>query len=318
MRRLLLILFLIISSLLNTGHSFAQSLPPLLTAIKNNDTAQVKALLKSRVVVSVVDDDSDNVLMYAALYSTTTCMQLLLDKGADPNATNKLGETAIMWCTHDIGKTKLLLNYKAGVNIKTTTGNTAFLSACVGNAPAEMIALMLQYGADPLMKNNNNQTSLIRTAIYGDTATARLLLNRGVNIDEQDGAHSTALLYAIRSVNKDMVLWLLANGADAKIADDYKASPLLYAVITNNIDIVKALIPKTNDLQQQDSEGTTILMWATYNEYDNPAIVQLLLDAGAGASLPLKDMKGETALVWAKKKGNTATVALLKKAGAVY
>jgi ankyrin repeat protein len=55
-------------------------------------------------------------------------------------------------------------------------------------------------------------------------------------------------------------------------------------------------------------------MWAAYNEHDNVAIIQALLDKGANVNLKAKD--GSTALSWALKKGNTATVALLKKAGA--
>lgn len=318
MQKLFLILLLHICLLLTAGNSFAQTLPSLLAAVKNNDIDQVKKLLKKGAAVHVTDADGDNVLMYAALYSTASCMELLLEKGANPDAVNKLGETAIMWCTHDIAKTKLLLEHKAAVNIKTTTGNTAFLSACVGNAQTAMMKLMLQYGADAAVINNRKETALMRVAQYGDTTAARLVLDRGVDINAKGPDSHTALMYAIKSVNKEMVIWLLANGADANTQDTYKTVPLLYAVVTNNIDIVKALLPKTNDLLRQDSEGTTILMWSTYNEYDNTAIVQLLLDAGAGASLPLKDQNGETALAWALKKGNTATVALLKKAGATH
>jgi len=58
----------------------------------------------------------------------------------------------------------------------------------------------------------------------------------------------------------------------------------------------------------------TALMWATYNEHDNPEIIQAFLDKGALVNIKAKD--GSTALSWAMKKGNTATVALLKKAGA--
>jgi len=271
-------------------------------------------LLNSGADISMVDDDGDNVLMYAALYSTVDCMKQLLQKGANPNVKNKLGETAIMWCSHDMEKTKLLLEYKADVNFKTNEGNTAFLGACVGNAQHDMIKLYLQHGADPLLKNNRGHTSLMRVAIYGDTSSARLLVSKGVDINEKKGGGGSALFYAIKSGNKEMVFWLLANGADANSKDSYQSTPLSYAVIVNDMDMVKALLEKTNDINEQDIDGMNILMWAIYSEYDNPAIIQALLDKGA--VLHLKDKKGNTALGWALKKGNTPTATLLKKAGA--
>jgi ankyrin repeat protein len=314
MRRLLLIVSILIVNLLLACISFSQSLPPLLSSIKNNDTAQIRSLLKSGADIFIADNDSDNVLMYAALYSTADCMRQLLQKGANPNARNKLGETAIMWCSNDLEKTKLLLEYKADLNIKTTDGNTPLLVACVGRAQQEMIKLYLQYGADPLVKNNNNHTSLMRLALYGDTSSARLLLNKGVAINNKKGDGEPALFNSIRSGNKEMLLWLLANGADVNVKDSYNATPLSYAVIVSDMDMVKPLLEKTKGINEQDIDGMTILMWAVYSEYDNPAIVQALLDKGA--TLDLKDKRGNTALAWALKKGNTPTVALLKKAGA--
>ncbi len=309
-----LLIFLVFSGCMAVSHCFSQQDGSLLGAIKSNDLSRVKVLLHNGADISIADDDSDNVLMYAALYSTAECMRQLLEKGANPNARNKLGETPIMWCSHDIEKTKLLLEYKADVNAKTKEGNTAFLVACVGKSQLEMIKLYLEHGADPLLKNNRNHTSLMRVAIYGDTASARLLVNKGVNINEKKGAGETALFNAIKSGNREMLLWLLANGADANVKDNYKATPLSYAVIVNDMEMVKALLEKTTGINEQDIDGMSILMWAIYSEYDNPAVIQALLDKGA--LLNLKDKQGNTALAWALKKGNTPTTILLKKAGA--
>lgn len=314
MQQVALIIVIFLYRFLNVLPCSSQSLPLLLEAIRKNEIKEVVSLLNKGASISVVDDDSDNVLMYAALYSSADCMKLLLKEGADPNAKNKLGETALMWCSHDMEKTRLLLENHADINIKANTGNTAFLIACVGAEQKEMIKLMLDYGADPLVKNNNGFTSLMFVSQFGDTADARLLLNKSVSINEKNTDLETALFLAIRSTNKEMTGWLLANGADANSKDIYKAVPLSYAVVLNDIDIVNSLLTKTTAINDQDIDGMTLLMWATYNEHDNPAIIQALLDKGA--ALNLKDKNGETALTWALKKGNTATAALLKRAGA--
>jgi ankyrin repeat protein len=314
MRQLSITSLLLVCLILNSFFSFSQT-APLLNAIKNNNITEGAALLKNGADISVVDDDSDNVLMYAALYASYDYMKLLLQKGADPNAKNKLRETAIMWCTHDINKTQLLLDHKAEVNIRTTTGNTVLLSACVGQAQTAMIKLLLQHNADPLVINNRKETSLMLAALYGDTALARLLVNKGVDINTKGNEKFTAIYYATKSGNTDMVNWLVANGADVNVKDVYNATPLSYAVITGDMKMINVLLDKTTGINEQDIDGMTILMWAIYNEYDKPAVVQALLDKGA--SLTPKDKWGNTALGWALKKGNTPTAALLRKAGAL-
>lgn len=314
MQRLLLFIAFFSISMLPTLTTVAQSLPPLLSAIKKNDIAQVNTLLNEGTNISIVDGDSDNVLMYAAFYSTEDCMRQLLQKGADPNAKNKLGETAVLWCNNDIKKIKLLLEYKANLNIKTTSGNTALMAACVGNAQTEIVKLMLQHGADPLVVNNRKENALMRAATYGDTSLTRLLLNKGVDINAKGVDDFTPLFYAIRSQNTEMVLWLLANGADADARDSYKSPPVTYALVSGDTAMINALLPKTTRINEQDIDGMTILMWAIYNEYDQPDIIQLLLNKGA--TFQQKDKNGNTALAWALKKGNTPTAELLRKAGA--
>ncbi|MEO8403194.1 MAG: ankyrin repeat domain-containing protein [Chitinophagaceae bacterium] len=311
MRRSLLRLSILITILLCGANSFSQTISPLLQAIKNNKLKEVNSLSKKGANISVKDEDGDNVLMYAALYSTADCMELLLKKGADPNAKNNLGETAMLWSINDTEKMKVLVRYHADVNAKTITGNTALIAACVGFAQKDAVTFLLKNGANPLLKNERQMTALMQLALYGDTATARTLLNSGVNINDTTSLQETALLFAVRSDNAKMVHWLLANGADANIMDSYKAPPLSYAVVLNDVTMVKALLSKTKDINLQDIDGMTFLMWATYGEIDNPEIIQALLDAGAQTNL--KDAKGNTALAWSQKKGNTATTALLQK-----
>src|SRR5262249_5077619 len=47
-------------------------------------------------------------LMYAASYGDATAVDLLLDRGADPNAANDVGATALMWAAGDEHITRVL------------------------------------------------------------------------------------------------------------------------------------------------------------------------------------------------------------------
>jgi ankyrin repeat protein len=56
-------------------------------------------------------------------------MQLLLTNGADPNAWNDAGATALMWAVDDLEKTKLLVRHRADVNARSFDGRTPLLIA---------------------------------------------------------------------------------------------------------------------------------------------------------------------------------------------
>lgn len=309
------IILLLIGGSLPPSYLIAQTpTGQLFTAIKNNNVQQLELLLDKGVPPNIYDDDSDHILMNAALYASADCMEMLIKKGADVNAKNKRGETALMWAAHDLQKTKLLLASGANVNDTTKKGNTALLIACTGNNQQDIVKLLLEKGADPLDANGRKETTLMRTAMFGDTVTAALLLAKGADINAQNVAGESVLRAAVVNNNQYMIYWLLRNGADANIADNYKSPPLTYAMVLNDAALVKTLLPKTKDINLIDTDGLTLLMWAVYNEHDNPEIIQALLDSGADVNIKRKD--GSTALSQALKKGNTATVAMLRKAGA--
>ena len=79
----------------------------LFDAVKSNNIKEVKLLLNKSANPNAYDDDSDNVLMNAALFASADSMKLLLQNKANPNLKNKYGETALMLCTSDLDKMKL-------------------------------------------------------------------------------------------------------------------------------------------------------------------------------------------------------------------
>jgi len=238
----------------------------------------------------------------------------LLEKGSDPNAANRAGETALMWSANDINKIKILLQHRADINIKAKSGNTALLVASIGYGKFDIIKLLLDRGADAKALNNKKENALMRAALFGDTSTISLLLSKGLDINAQDDNGLTALINSIFNVNRLVTIQLLDRGADPDLVGAFNLTAVSAAVTYNDTESVIAILKKAKNIDAPDDGDRTSLMWAAYNEHDNVAIIQALLDKGANVNLKAKD--GSTALSWALKKGNTATVALLKKAGA--
>lgn len=219
-----------------------------------------------------------------------------------------------MLCTHDLDKMKLLLQYGADINAKSKSENTALFISCSEYGLYKNIQWLIDNGADPLFKRLGGVTALMQAAPFADTMTLHLLISKGIEINAHPWGAS-ALIKAARYANWPCVICLLNNGADPNIPDELNMPPALWAAEYNNTEVLKLLLEKTKDINTTDSlAGMTPLMWATYNEHDNPQIIQALLDKGA--MINVKDRNGATALSWAMKKGNTATVALLKKYGA--
>ena len=283
-------------------------------AVKNNDIKEVRSLLDQKVDPNSVDGDGDHLLMNAVMYSSLDCMQLLIEKGSNVNAKNKIEETALMWSVHDLAKMKLLIQHGADVNAKAKTGNTPLLIASVGHGKYDAVKLLIDKEADVRAVNNRKENALIRASLFGDTATVSLLLSKGLDINALSMDSTTALINAVLNFNKPVIFQLLEKGADPDKLSFFGLTSLSFAVIFTDAESVKAILKKTKKVNAMDVGGNTVLMYAGYNEHDDVEMIKALLDKGADVNIQAKD--GATALSWASKKGNTATVALLKKAGA--
>ena len=68
------------------------------------------------------------------------------------------------------------------------------------------------------------------------------------------------------------------------------------------------------DLQLRDRSGSTLLMWASFDEAGRTGMLEELLRLGMDVNA--KNTQGETALTWALRRGDTPIVRMLRKAGA--
>jgi hypothetical protein len=113
-------------------------------------------------------------LMFAALYSDTSAVRLLLDSGADPNARNDAGATALLWAIDDAEKTRLLLSHGADPNVRSDDGATPLLLAAGRFGSLDVMKALLDGGAKLAA-----QPVFGRAAGAGDDAVMRFLLERG-------------------------------------------------------------------------------------------------------------------------------------------
>lgn len=143
---------------------------------------------------------------------------LLVDGGADVNAINSLGETAlhIAATRNNVTIMELLLEAKARPDFSTRTevgGETPFLVA------ARLLHLacgkaLLMYNANPNVVNSLGQTALHIASRHGSVPFVTLCLHYGANVGIVDASGRTALQWANEQRHKD-VADLLVRAATA-------------------------------------------------------------------------------------------------------
>ena len=118
--------------------------------------------------------------MTAALHGDAALVRRLIAAGADPNAANGAGATALMWAVPDPAKMQILLDAGADANARSEDRRSALLiaSGTVGAAPA--LRLLLEYGADPFVWRAGDPSPLREAARVDDVQMFRLLMEYGV------------------------------------------------------------------------------------------------------------------------------------------
>lgn len=130
----------------------------------------------------------------------------------------------------------------------------------------------------------------------GDLTTALALLKHhaDVNVPQADG--TTALAWAVRENNADLVDRLLRAGADAKAANRYGVSPLYLACVNGSAPMIEKLLKAGADPNSSTSEGETALM--TVARTGNVEAAKVLLAHGADVNSK-EQWRQQTPLMWA-------------------
>jgi hypothetical protein len=139
-------------------------------------------------------------------------------------------------------------------------------------------------------------------------------LTWSVNAQIPDFTPSTPLIGAVMYNDTATAKRLLAEGANPNEKDFFGFKPIFFPTMQQNLELLRIMVAKGADVNVRDASGATTLMWAAFNEAGETPVVDELLKLGVDPNASNK--AGETALVWARRRGSTAVVAALKKAGA--
>jgi uncharacterized protein len=132
---------------------------------------------------------------------------------------------------------------------------------------------------DPLLVNGFSPDGFpvfALAAFFGQREVAEYLLSRGadVNAASRNAAGYTALTGAVTSGHKDIVAWLLSNGANVHHRYGPGYTPLHAAAANGHPEVVRMLIESGGDPTAKASDGKTPLSFA--EERGHAEVVALL------------------------------------------
>ena len=137
--------------------------------------------------------------------------------------------------------------------------------------------LLLQFGANP--QGDHFSPLGMATWMRANDVT-QALVEHGANVNVVDGDGNRPLLIAAADKYSPSGLLLLAHGADPNVRRaNSRRTPLMEAATSGNTALVRALLAKRADLTLKDVRGKTALDFA--REYRREKIVSLLTQAGA-------------------------------------
>jgi ankyrin repeat protein len=241
-------------------------------------------------------------LVEAARNSDATALRALLQKGADVNAAEADGTTALHWASYrdDVASAGQLIRAGAKVNAANDLGVTPLWTASL-NGSDSMVRTLLDAGANPNAALLAGETPVMVAARAGKPAVIEQLIAKGANVNAHGARRQTALMWAVSQKHPEVVKVLLAHGADIHARSEtwsqvmavephgylpYNRSipaggetALMFAARVGDLESARLLTAAGANVNDTDAWGVSATTLAAHSGYGE--LVELLLDKGA-------------------------------------
>jgi ankyrin len=247
---------------------------------------------------------SDLRLPDSAAARNSEAVRSLIGAGADVNARQPDGTTALHWAAHwdDAVLTETLLRAGADANAANEFGATPLSLACT-NGAAAIVEQLLRAGANPNLAASSGETPLMRCARTGNAAAVRALIARRADVHARDHEQGqTALMWAVAQKHAAAAQALIEAGADVHARSKRGFTPLLFASRVGDVPSATVLVAAGARVNEAGPDGMTPLLLAAASGQE--AVGIFLLEKGADPNA--RETNGATALHYSVLTGMTA------------
>ena len=248
--------------------------------------------------------------------SHRSVVDVLLELGANPDAVDAEGMTAIMEAARaaeGFEVAERLIAAKASLNLFSKAGFTP-LSLAAGSGNGPVVALLLQHGAPADAIHTDGSSALMAAAENGSEPIVKALIKvSNVNAARHDGL--TALMAGCGQVGVPLVKALLDAGAEPNAQDSRGVTACHMAAEVGAVDVVTLLVQAGADctVMAHVAAITPLIVAAAAGEEEMSA---LLLAITTEVDAIHTDKSAMSALMAASSNGSTAIVTHILAAGA--
>jgi ankyrin repeat protein len=187
-------------------------------------TRQIRFVLMLAVVLiagASLRAQSRSPVADAAQSGNADAVRQLLSKGADVNAAQGDGMTALHWSAlnGDLAMLNVVLLAGATPEPLTRIGRYSPLHLASSRGHAAVVSRLLEAGSKPGAVTETGVQPLHLAAQAGSADAVKALIDRGADVNARDTTHGrTPLIFAAAQNRVDAMKVLLSNGADMKLA----------------------------------------------------------------------------------------------------
>ena len=251
-----------------------------------DDVKGLSALIAQGVDVKRPSKNSQGrtLLFSAATEGKIAMMDMVLKAGADPNAKDESGMTAlrhVAWTgKNQVNVTRRLIAAKADVNLAADDDWTPLIQVMYADpgVAVPVAQLLMQAGADANIVNNEGNSALMLASHRDMPVLIPALVKAGADINQR-GRDGTSLVVAAEEGHTAVVRALLDATADPNLRDRHDETPLMKAAKKDHVEIIALLLARCARTDLVDS----FFKWNALKFAKSDA-ARSVLQAGKGAN----------------------------------
>jgi ankyrin repeat protein len=257
-------------------------------AARAGDLAKVKALIeKDPGLIRTVDSEGKTPLHGAAEIGRKEVAAYLIEKGAVVDQRDSMNRTPLWWCaarSMSLDVARLLLDKGADINATDGGWGPPLMMAAVGGS-APMVDLFLERGVAIPGPSDPSMAGLVSFSVgNGLVKLVNRLVATGLDVRAKDGAGNSLMHKAAAGGSPEIIEMFVKSGLSAGEANSIGWTPLHYAAEAGRLKAVDILLAKGAPLDARTTEGKSALNLAL--EWKKKDVADFLAAKGADGSGP--------------------------------